>query len=224
MNAVRLTPQYSHRHLKISLLSMVCGLTLSACAQIDMPSHVSQQRPQLVTENYSSNYVVADLGPAQFDEMAARFGRHGSGTLEVIVGYDPHSKKNTAMKATDQLHRVLGELSQRGVRNVKGSILALDNSGDQSEMMIGYKSVNAEGPADCEMMPGYDNSQAQTDYDYKLGCTVNTLIARQVAHPEDLGGRAVPVEADGRRTGAMVEPYRSGQPNSALSGAYSASD
>lgn len=224
MNAIRLSHQCRGRQIRTVLLSMACALGVSACAQIDMPSHVSPQRPQLVTENYSTNYVVADLVPSHFDEMAARYGRHGSGTLEVIVGYDPHSKKNTAMKATDQLHRVLGELSQRGVRNVKGSILALDHSGDQSEMMVGYKSMNAEGPADCEMMPGYDNSQAQANYDYKLGCTVNTLIARQVARPEDLGGRVAPVEADGRRTGAMAEPYRAGRPNGAMSGAYSASD
>ncbi|QQG36974.1 MAG: hypothetical protein HYS17_04180 [Micavibrio aeruginosavorus] len=207
----------------VCLFAVMAAFGVSGCA-IDTPTTVHAGKPQLVTENYSSTYQVAELGGAQFDEMANRYSRHGSGELEVIIGYDPHSRKNTAMKATDQLHRVLDELSRRGVKNVKGSILALENSGDQPEMIIGYKSINAEAPEGCDMIPGYYTMQAETDYDYKLGCSVNTIMARQVAHPEDLGGRAVNPDADGRRTGAMAEPYRAGQPNSGLSGAYSSTN
>ncbi len=201
-------------------LTAISALSLGACAKMDMPTNMTDQRIQLVTENHAQTYDVASLTQAQFDEMADHYGRYGSGQAEIIVGYDPRSKKNTAMKATDSLHRVSDELSKRGVKNIKASIQALENSGDKSEMIIGYTSMTAQGPDDCKMMPGYEENHANTDYDYKLGCSVEALIAQQVAHPADLAGRAPDTDADGRRTGIVVEPYRSGT-LPALTGTYS---
>ena len=201
-------------------LTAISALSLGACSTIDMPSHMTANRIQLVTENHAQTYKVADLTPAHFYEMADHYSRYGSGQAEIIVGYDPRSKKNTAMMATDRLHRISDELSKRGVENIKSSIQAFEDSGDQSEMIIGYTSVTAQPPEDCTMMQGYDVSRADIDHDYEMGCSVESLIARQVAHPADLAGRAPDTDADGRRTGIAVEPYRSGT-LPALSGGYS---
>ena len=201
-------------------LTAISALSLGACSKIDMPSHMTPNRIQIVTENHSQTYRVADLTTAQFDEMANHYSRYGSGQAEIIVGYDPRSKKNTAMMATDRLHRISDELSKRGVKNIKSSIQALEDSGDQSEMIIGYTSVTAQAPEDCTSMQGYEASQAAIDDNYEMGCSVETFIARQVAHPADLAGRAPDTDADGRRAGVTVEPYRSGT-LPALSGGYS---
>lgn len=211
---------YSFSGMRQVLLALtaISALSLGGCAKIDMPSTIHPEKIQLVTDNHSQNYVIADLTPVQFDDMASAYNRFGSGQAEVIVSYDPYSKKNTAMKAADQLQRISGELSQRGVRNIKSSIQAVEHSGDQSQMIIGYESVTAEPPKDCALMSSFNTHQAEADYDYKLGCSLNTMMARQVARPADLAGRAPVTDADGRRTGAVVEPYRAGTRNPALNG------
>lgn len=201
-------------------LAAISALSLGGCT-MDMPSRMTPNRIQIVTENHSQTYMVSDLTAVQFDEMADHYSRYGSGQAEIIVGYDPRSKKNTAMTATDNLHRVSDELSKRGVKNIKGSIQALEGSGDQAAMIIGYTSVTAQPPEDCRMMQGYEVSQAAIDPDYEMGCSVETFVSRQVAHPADLAGRAPDTDADGRRTGIMVEPYRSGKLPKSISGGES---
>lgn len=210
------------RSLRIALMACVAtgAMALTGCS-IDMPTKIQSERIQLVTDNYSERFETATVSGAQLDQIAEHYSRYGAGQTEVIISYDPRSKKNTAMKATDQLHRISSELSKRGVKNIKGSIMGADGSGDVSEMMVGYATMTAEAPEGCDkMMPGYETGHADVDYDYKLGCSLNTMIARQVARPADLAGRAPdPQDNDGRRAGALVEPYRAGTPNRALSGA-----
>ena len=218
-----LTIAFNHSGLRQILLALTAlsALTLGACSKIDMPTTVTSNPIQLVEKDHSERYLVSELIDQDYDQMAAHYVRYGSSQAEIVVSYDPYSKSNTAMKATDALYRIQQALSERGVKDVKGRILAVDRSGDRSEMVISYNSVTAEGPEDCDMMPGYTESHAEINLDYKLGCSVNTMIARQVAHPEDLGGRRVEkTDGDGRRAGAVVEPYRNGTPNGQLQGAY----
>ena len=54
--------------------------------------------------------------------------------------------------------------------------------------------------------------------DYRLGCTIETQISRQVARPGDLEGRDTMDNPDGRKTANTVEPYMTGAPNPALTG------
>ncbi len=198
-------------------LAALSALSLGGCANIDMPTAMTEKQIILESDNHSQTYKVADLKAAQFDDIGDHFRRYGNGQAEVIVSYDPYSKKNTAMKATDQLHRITTELGKRGVGNIKGSILAADYSGDEAEMIIGYSSVSAQAPEDCRMMPGAETLRVELDFDYKLGCSVRTMVSRQVARPADLAGRS-PDSAggDGRRATAVTEPYRAGTRNGAL--------
>lgn len=198
-------------------LAAISALSLGGCAKIDMPTKMTEQRVVLESDNYSQTYKVAEVKAAQLDEISDHFRRYGNSQPEVIVSYDPYSKKNTARKATDHLHRITAELGKRGVGNIKGSILAADYSGDAPEMIIGYSSVNAQPPQDCGMMPGADTMRAELDFDYKLGCSLQTMVSRQVARPADLAGRAPDsASGDARRAGAVVEPYRAGRAAPAL--------
>ena len=198
-------------------LAAVSALSLGGCAKIDMPTTMTEKNIVLESDNYAQTYKVADLKAVQFDEMSEHFRRHGNSQAEVIVSYDPYSKKNTAMKATDHLHRIMTELNKRRVGNIKGSILAADYSGDEAEMIIGYTSVSAQAPDDCSMMPGAGTMRAELDFDYKLGCSVRTMVSRQVARPADLAGRSPDsANGDARRAGVVVEPYRAGKPSAGL--------
>lgn len=216
-NAMRPTVQ----HVLLALAA-VSALSLGGCAKIDMPTKITEQKIVLESDNHSQTYKVADLKVAQFDEIGDHFRRYGNGQAQVIVSYDPYSKKNTAMKATDHLHRIMSELGKRGVGNIKGSILAADYSGDAPEMIIGYSSVSAQPPEGCGMMPGASTIQAELDYDYKLGCSIRTMVSRQVARPADLAGRSPDsANGDARRAGIVVESYRAGDLDTDLNAAYS---
>ncbi len=216
---IALTDDASRPTLQHVLLALaaISALSLGGCAKIDMPSKMTTQKIALESDNHSQTYKVASLNAVQFDEMGDHFRRYGNSQAEVIVSYDPYSKKNTAMKATDHLHRITAELGKRGVSNIKGSILAADYSGDDPEMIIGYSSVSAQPPEGCGMIPGSDTMRAELDFDYELGCSVQTMVSRQVARPADLAGRSPDsAHGDARRAGVVVEPYRAGRPNPAL--------
>lgn len=210
-----------HRSRKV-FLGLLCAAAVmggvTGCS-IDMPSRITDQRVQLEARNYSERYTTGQVTDAELANIAAQFSRYGSGELELIVGYDPYSKSNTAMRATDNLHRIKDGLAKRGVHNIKANILAVEHSGDTSEMMVGYRAYSAQAPADCTMMPGYENTRAMADFDYKLGCSLETMVSKQVAHPEDLAGRAVPTTpGDGARAAVVVTPYRAGEANGDLGG------
>lgn len=216
------TLSYSGIRQIMLALTALSALSLSGCS-VNMPSKIMAEPIQLVSENHSKRYAVSDLTAADYDQMAEHYSRYGASEAEVIVAYDPRSKKNTAMMASDQLHKISDELARRGVHDMKSSILAVENSGDHSEMVIGYNSVTAQAPDDCDLMPGYESGQAEADIesDYKLGCTMKTMVSRQIAHPQDLAGRASDTQGDGRRAGVVVETYRTGARNRGLSGSYS---
>lgn len=216
-NAMRPTVQ----HVLLALAA-VSALSLGGCAKIDMPTTMTEKQIVLESDNHTQTYKVADLKAAQFNEIGEHFRRHGNGQAEVIVSYDPYSKKNTAMKATDHLQRITTELGKRGVGNIKGSILAADYSGDAPEMIIGYSSVSAQPPEDCRLMPGAETMRAELDFDYKLGCSIRTMVSRQVARPADLAGRSPDsANGDARRAGIIVESYRAGDLDTDLNAAYS---
>lgn len=200
------------QHAMLALLA-ASALALGGCAKLDMPSRVTERPIILEADHYSQTYKTAQVGTTQLDEIAHTYRQYGNGQAELYVSYDPYSKKNTAMKASDQLHRIVTALHNRQMGDIKGSILAVDYSGDESDMVVGYSSVRAQAPEDCGMMPGADAARVELDPDYKLGCSVKTLVARQVARPADLAGRAPDMSGgDGRRSGAVVERYRTGTP------------
>jgi len=68
-------------------------------------------------------------------------------------------------------------------------------------------------------MSGIEDRDHRTDLEYKMGCSVETMIARQIARPGDLLGRAPnSVYKDGRRISNQIEGVRSGAMNEPLGG------
>ena len=56
-----------------------------------------------------------------------------------------------------------------------------------------FAALTAQAPTGCGMIPGYTglpeaSTKTEGEPDYRYGCTVETLIARQVTRPSDLLG------------------------------------
>jgi len=68
-------------------------------------------------------------------------------------------------------------------------------------------------------MTGIDNRDINVEEAYKLGCSTETLFARQIARPKDLKGQGTTdANTDGRRSANIVEGYRTGVQNESLGG------
>ncbi|MGB0719727.1 MAG: CpaD family pilus assembly lipoprotein, partial [Bdellovibrionales bacterium] len=153
-----------------------------------------------IFERVSSYGVDADY----VAKLAQHYKRTGSGELRVTAGYDPQLKGG-ATAASSQLSRVVGGLRESGVDTIKSAILPVNGQGEGVVFLIAYRSYAVKAPEDCPMMAGFEDRNVDTDADYPLGCTRDTLFARQIARPQDLtGGKPHGDLSDGRRAGNVI--------------------
>lgn len=69
--------------------------------------------------------------------------------------------------------------------------------------------VHAAAPAGCRNMPGFDDGLTSEKIgDYRFGCSVDAMVAKQIYRPADLQGNAGHDLGDGRRATSGVEYYR----------------
>jgi type IV pilus biogenesis protein CpaD/CtpE len=90
------------------------------------------------------------------------------------------------MRANDEAVRLSQAFRKEGVRDVLTSILPVREQGAESMVVVTYNGYQATAPANCGRMTGFDGPVLEHDPDYKLGCTVETVFARQIANPSDL--------------------------------------
>lgn len=187
---------------------MTLGLLLGACTQ-STPSMMNTSKIELVDDTHVEQIPYDKLDAFSMAILADQYSKYGDGPLELTMAYDPSSKTFTAMKARQKLNELEGLLAKKGIMNVKTSTLAM--KGESPALMVMYPSVTAQGPGDCDVMPGLMNNETGRFFeDYKFGCSTETLIAKQVARPADLRGRdasgAGPNE--GRRIVNVVDTYQ----------------
>jgi len=203
---------------KISLLLVLVSTTplLGACSRTYEPGTVTPKRVQVEEDSRFEQYSLSELDDRAIDALALDYNRQGSSAMDMTVTYDPKSRTNTAMKATHEAARLSKALASRGV-SIKSNILPVAESGEIG-VLVSYGGYNALAP-DCELMSGIEDRDHRTDLDYKMGCSVETMIARQVARPNDLLGRAPSsVYKDGRGISNQIEGYRTGAQNEPLGG------
>jgi len=183
------------------------------------PSSVSKNRIQVEQEEFRDKVSVASLNDSALKGLATHYRRHGDGPLNLTVTYDPKAKTANAMHAGDQIGRLVERLSFEGVSNVDANILPVKDQGGEMQALISYTAYNALAPKDCGVLPGMRDTEADIDEEYKLGCSVDTLFAKQIARPKDLKGLGTASDVtDGRRLSNKLEVYRSGVPNEPLEG------
>ncbi|MGH1402914.1 MAG: CpaD family pilus assembly lipoprotein [Alphaproteobacteria bacterium] len=193
---------------------------ITGCNTMYTPTTVNENRVQVREEAVFEDIAVYNVNDEYLAAVAAHYDRHGGTPMDLIVTYDPRSYRNTAMKATNKVSDIAGILRGYGVNNLKPGVLPVKGQGDEARLIVSYDAYSAHAPKDCpQQMPGLNGGSVENNTDYKLGCSVGTLMARQIARPSDLLGRGrSDTGSDGRSAANIVELYRTGAQNDLLEG------
>ncbi len=195
-------------NMKYSLLLAAIGCaSLMACQQ-STPSMMNTSKVELNTHQGIDQIAVKNVNDGYLSALASQYGRYGEGPVDLTISFDPSSKSYTAMKAVNELSSMSDKLSRKGIRNVKTSTLPVSGQGEPM-LMVSYTMVTAEGPSDCGTMDGlYDRQTTRHIGEYRFGCGVEQMTARQISRPADLRGRGTVDTGDGRRASNVSEAYR----------------
>ncbi|MEM7651271.1 MAG: CpaD family pilus assembly lipoprotein [Pseudomonadota bacterium] len=204
--------------LPYMVLALIIVVMMLTGCDLSEPTNLSQNRIQVEEEKFSDSIAVSSMNDAAIHGLASHYTKHGDSPLSLTVTYDPKSKTSNAMHASDAAARLSGDLRAKGVPDVQASILPVKDLGSEMHAMVSYTAYNALAPKDCKTMDGFENQTVNNDKDYRLGCTIDTVFARQIARPKDLKGQATSRTVDGRRMANTVETYRTGVPNEPLVG------
>ncbi len=193
------------------LLCMTILAGTSACT-LDEPTWVNPSRVEVHEEGYTDTFATETLDNATLRAIGVNYYRYGNGPMDVAVSYNPSSKNNSKSNALKQAQRIEKELRRQGVNDLRISTTERSDGNDSSSTMISFPALTAKAPQDCGLMPGYTDAQTGTPSDaegnhkgYAIGCTVETLMAKQIARPGDLLGRpGFETDADGQRLERVV--------------------
>jgi type IV pilus biogenesis protein CpaD/CtpE len=204
--------------LLITALSVVAfGGMLSACAP-DKPwlmeqSTVNDSPMQLVESRHITKKPLAALNDEDIAEAARIYNKNGAGPMYMVIAYKDNGKTGTGTIAGKKIE-IENNLMGAGVKaaDITSSLVPLAT--DEPVVLIAFDTLEATGPAGCTLaMPGYStNAEEGNMLAYKTGCGVKSVMARQIANPLDLEGRAGLVGgSDGNRAADVVSgQYRPG--------------
>lgn len=209
------------------LLSLSAVALLTGCS-VESETWVTSERVSIQQDQFTDTFETAKLNGAMVHAVADHYARFGNGPLKMVVSYDTQSKVNTRGNAQNAANIIQSALYKNGVRDVQMALSEMRGSGDVSTTLISFNAITASAPKGCGgMMPGYDNPSADIPNDtaikppYKYGCTVESLLARQVARPSDLMGKqGFETNSDGRRAERVLSTrgYYGDKENKKLSG------
>lgn len=212
----------AHRTMMLAGAGVAALLLLGACDTIVNNNPTTMVAPGKI-ETYKDEMALeaetASLDAGKLEQVSRHYWAHGDTPLMLSVTYDPHSKTNTAMKATQEAARLKTMLAKQGTENVQADIMPVQDSGNVSKTIITYDAVNARGPSECgDVKIDRNFTDWERVPDYKLGCASENYLAKQIARPKDLHGNDVMDMMDGRLQANTVELTKSGQANQAIKG------
>lgn len=198
------------KSLKLLLCTAIV-LSATACT-LDEPTWVNSSRVEIHEEGFTDTFETSSLDAGMVRAIGVNYYRYGNGPMDVAVSYDPSSKTNTKATAENEINRLRKELDRNGVRNLRITSSPAERSGEISKTIVSFPALTARPPEDCTMMPGYNDAQTIVPEnaeghpkDYRIGCSIETLMAQQVSRPGDLLGRpGFETNADARRQEAVV--------------------
>lgn len=198
---------------------IVLAMVLTGC-NLHEPTKLSENRIQVEEDKFTDSVPVSEMNDVALAALAQHYSKHGDGPMELTVTYDPKAgSAGGAMRASDEAASLAKKLRLKGVRQLHSGILPVRDSGSDMNVLVAYNAYYAHAPKDCSVMSGLDNMEVEADKDYKLGCTMDTVFARQIARPKDLKGQGPSgANTDGRRLSIATDAYRDGIPNEALEG------
>lgn len=191
-------------------------ISLGACRTYKEGT-VTQKRVQISQEQSFQEYNVADLSDKALRDIAYDYSKYGDGDVNVTVTYDPRSRQGTAMNASSEAARIANTLGKMGMP-VNANIMPVRDS-IHMKALFSYQAMHAHEPDCGGTMPGLEDRDHGTSLDYKMGCSIETMMARQIARPKDLMGRDVNSgSVDARGISNQIEGARSGERYEALGG------
>ncbi len=196
------------------------SLSVAGCMDLYEPPTISDDPIQVKEESFIQDIAVGDVDNEYISALARHYTKHGISPIDIIVTYDPRSYRNTAMMATNIAADIARSLRDYGVTNVKAGVMPVKSQGDEARVLINYNSYIALAPKGCDYnMLNRGNSALENDPEYKLGCSIDTMLSRQIARPADLLGRGAQEDAsDARPVANKVDLYRTGELNKPLEG------
>lgn len=193
------------RNSKTIISSLLSVLLVTGCS-VESQTWVNESRVEVHDEQFTDTFETYRINDATLHAIGAYYYRYGNGDVNMVVSYDPQSKTNTQGKAKAALDYIQAGLYRNGVSHINSTLSPVRGSGDISSTLISFPALTAKAPSGCGMMPGYNNpaenipSDVSEDPSYRYGCTVESLLAKQVARPSDLlGKQGFETNVDGRR-------------------------
>lgn len=206
---------------------MAFFFVLPACDLYE-ESWTTKERASVSQERVYETFTSDEFSDAIIANLAHDYDRHGFSPMSISVTYDPLSRNYTALNASNEVARIAKKMRENGVRDAEIGVLPAESYAGQ--IIVSYDAYTAKAPENCGSLPGLktrsDIGQSIEEKEqYALGCTIETLMARQVSRPKDLmGQKQTETAVDGRRVINTAEFYRDGIPNDPLEGGESASD
>ena len=210
----------------IKTLGLLAAVSLLSACSTDSPTWVNQHRVEVHNDQFTDTFETEKLNASAIRAIAVYHYRYGNGPLLLTVGYDKKSRTNTANRAVTAGARIKSELERNGVQDVVVQTVDMPDSGSTSISTVTFSALVAKAPAKCGTIPGYDSptgvpETADGIAPYELGCTVESLMAKQVSRPGDLLGRqGFETNSDGRRQETVTSErgYYGSKPNAPLEG------
>ncbi len=201
---------------KIMMLLFIPLMGVSACTQTT-PSMMNSAPMTVSEETIIDQIPYADVNSATISRMADYYLNNSTGPLGLTLTYDPNSTKFTKSKASHEMSHLTQALRKKGVDSTTTNIMPMPNS--VAMLIINYDMAVANAPADCGDTPGlYDNQTGRFIGEYKFGCGVETMFAKQISNPTDLYGNSEMGVAGARRAAIVVEGHAAGVRNEPLAG------
>ncbi|MCI5061232.1 MAG: CpaD family pilus assembly lipoprotein [Alphaproteobacteria bacterium] len=198
------------------LILPVLVVLLAGCTQTT-PSMMNTSRIESIQGSTIEQIPLADLDEASIAVIAEQHRRYGTGPLDLTMTFDPKSKDFTAMKAIQTTKTIQESLKQKGVPH--SSVQTMAVSEGTPSLIVTYDTVQVQAPSDCAPMPGLTNyDTTRFIEEYKFGCGVETMMAKQIARPKDLTGNAELDTRGGRRESVVTDGYSAGVPREPLQG------
>lgn len=198
------------------LASAVSVLYLTSCS-MDSPTEISKAPITVSKETYRVSHSADRVGDAEIVALRNHYLKQGEGPVNVLVTYNPRSKTNTAMNASNKAGKIKVAMKKMGATDVNVEILPVKDSGDTSKVEFSYDIYEAHAPEGCDFMGGIEGTDTGTADNYAFGCSQDILLARQISNPRDLLGRTASHETYARRQVNWIPSYNDGIPNESLS-------
>jgi type IV pilus biogenesis protein CpaD/CtpE len=201
------------------IFSLFAALSILSGCSMTPSSWVNADRLEVHSDNFVDTFALDDLNDETMRAVAGVYNRYGNGPMHVGITTNNNNKANVIKKS----------LQRYGVKDLKIDTTKPER-GMKEMAVISFPALVAKAPESCGAMPSIQSDlpdTAQGDAPYKFGCTVETMLARQVHNPKDLLGRdGFKTNSDGARTEAVVSRrgYYGDAPNKPLKGESSSGE